>query len=103
MVGGRISSKDVPGFERPWTIKSLDAELNYEPNKACVLTAKVKDFTCPPSELRNVFAFDTKAVAEKLPFVDALQNFLIRHNPSGKIDIDLQASGNLERGRAKSR
>ncbi len=97
VVGGRISSKDVPGFERPWTIKSLDAELDYEPNKSCVLTAKVKGFTCPPSELRNVFAFDTKSVADKLPFVDALQDFFNQYSPSGKIDIDLRASGNLER------
>jgi hypothetical protein len=97
VVGGRISSKDVPGFERPWNIKSLDAELDYEPNKSCVLTAKVKDFNCPPSELRNVFAFDTKSVAEKLPFVDALQHFFNQYGPSGKIDVDLRASGNLER------
>ena len=96
VVWGRISSKDVPGFERPWTMV-LDSVLNYEPNKSCVLTAKVKDFNCPPSEFRNVFAFDTKSVAEKLPFVDALQSFFNKYNPSGKIDIDLQASGNLER------
>ena len=97
VVGGRISSKDVPGFERPWTIKSLEAEMNYDPNKSCVLTAKVKGFTCPPSELRKVFAFDTKSVAEKLPFVDALQSFFNQYGPSGKVDIDLRASGNLER------
>jgi hypothetical protein len=95
VIGGRISSEDVPGFERPWTVKSLDAELAYEPNKTCSLMAKIKGFNCPPSELRNLFAFDTKSVAA--PFVNALQMFFNQYNPSGTIDIDLQASGNPER------
>jgi hypothetical protein len=97
VLGGRITSKDVPGFERPWMVKSLDAEMSYEPNSSYVLMAKVKNFTCPPSELRNVFAFDTAALAEKSPFVNALQEFFNRYGPSGIIDINLQASGNLER------
>jgi small nuclear ribonucleoprotein (snRNP)-like protein len=97
IVGGRISSKDVPGFERPWMVRTIDAELTYEPNKTCVLMAKIKGFTCPPSESRNLFAFDTKTVMDKAPFVNAIQMFFRQYNPSGTIDIDLQASGNPER------
>ena len=97
IVGGRISSKDVPGFERPWMIRAIDAELAYEPNRTCVLMAKIKDFTCPPSESRNLFAFDTETVVDKAPFVNAIQMFFRQYNPSGTVDIDLQASGNPER------
>ena len=97
VVGGRISSKDVPGFERPWMVRAIDAELAYEPNKTCVLMAKIKGFTCPPSESRNLFAFDTETVADKAPFVNAMQMFFRQYNPSGTIDIDLQASGNPKR------
>ena len=97
IVGGRISSKDVPGFERPWMVRAIVAELVYEPNETCVLTAKINDFTCPPSESRNLFAFDTETVADKAPFVNAMQMFFRHYNPSGTIDIDLQASGNLKR------
>ncbi len=97
IVGGRISSKDVPGFERAWTVRAIDAELHYEPNGFCMLMAKVNGFTSPPSETRNLFAFDTKSVADKAPFVNALQMFFSQYNPSGTIDIDLQASGNPER------
>jgi hypothetical protein len=96
-VGSRIPLKNVPGFERPWTVKSIDAELSYEPNGFCILTAKVKGFTCPPSETRNLFAFDTKSLADKAPFIDALQMFFNQYNPSGTIDINLQASGNPKR------
>ncbi len=95
VVGGRISSKDVPGFKRPWTVKAFDADMAYEPNKAYTLRATVKDFNCPPSESGKIFSFDTKSVAEKAPFVDALQRFFDRYNPSGRIDIDLRSSGNL--------
>lgn len=95
VVWGRILSKDVPGFKRPWTVKVPDAVLTYEPNGSYELTAKVKDFNFPPSETRELFSFDTKSVAGKAPFIDALQRFFNRYNPSGRIDIDLRASGNL--------
>ncbi len=97
IVGGRISSKDVPGFERAWTVRAIDAEMSYEPNGLYMLMAKVKGFTSPASETRNLFAFDTKSVADKAPFINALQMFFSQYNPSGTIDIDLQASGGLER------
>jgi hypothetical protein len=97
VICGRLTSKDIPGFERPWTAGALDAELAYEPNRSYVLAAKVKDFNCPPSEFRNVFAFDTTTVAKSAPYINALQEFFNRYGPSGTIDINLQASGTFER------
>ncbi len=97
VVGGRISSKDVPGFERAWTVRAIDAEMSYEPNGLCVLMAKFNGFTSPASETRNLFAFDTKSLADKAPFLNALQMFFSQYNPSGTIDIDLRASGHLDR------
>jgi hypothetical protein len=95
IVWGKISSDDIPGFERKWTVRKIDTELNYEPNGFCVLTAEVNDFYSPATETRDLFAFDTKSV--KAPFVNALQMFFNQYNPSGTIDINLQASGNLKR------
>jgi AsmA-like C-terminal region len=97
IVGGRISSKDVPGFDRAWMIRAIDAELSYEPNGLYMLMAKVKGFTSPASEMRDLFAFDTKSLADKAPFINSLQIFFDQYNPSGTIDIDLQVSGNLKR------
>ncbi|MBN2018953.1 MAG: hypothetical protein JW749_01870 [Sedimentisphaerales bacterium] len=94
-MAGRISSRDLPGFERPWTVKSLEAKLAYEPNSSFELTAKVKNFNCPPSDLRGIFAFDTRTLGGKAPFIDALQNFFRRYGPDGTINLDFQASGNL--------
>jgi hypothetical protein len=94
-LGGRLSSADLPGFERPWAVKSLEAKLTYDPNDSYRLSAKVKRLNCPQSDLRNIFAFDTRAMAQKAPFVDSLQDFFKRYNPSGTIDLDFQASGNL--------
>ncbi|MGD0573316.1 MAG: hypothetical protein ABSB11_09910 [Sedimentisphaerales bacterium] len=96
-LGGRISSTDVPGFERAWMVKAIDAEMSYEPNGLYMLTAKVKSFTSTAGETRNLFAFDTKSVADKVPFINALQIFFSQYNPSGTIDIDLRASGVLKR------
>jgi hypothetical protein len=96
-VAGKISSSDVPGFERNWTVRAIDAELNYEPNGLNTLMVKIKGFTSQASETRNLFAFDTKSVADKAPVVNAIQMFFNQYNPSGTIDIDLQASGNPKR------
>ncbi|MFH1371819.1 MAG: AsmA-like C-terminal region-containing protein [Planctomycetota bacterium] len=97
VVGWRASSKDVPGFERPWTMV-LDTNLSYEPNGSYELAAKVKDLNFPPSPGapgRKLFSFETQSVAEKAPFIEALQKFFNRYSPSGRIDMDLHASGNL--------
>jgi hypothetical protein len=95
--GGKISSKDVPGFERNWMVGLLDAGMSYEPNGFYTLTAKIKNFTSQTGETRNLFAFDTKSIAEKAPFINALQMFFNQYNPSGAIDINLHASGNTKR------
>jgi hypothetical protein len=100
VVGGRLSSNDVPGFLRSWTIRAIDAELDYEPNNAYELKVAVRDFNCPPSLAgpgRGLFAFDTQKAAGTLPFVSALQDFFSSYNPSGRINIDLNAAGNLKR------
>ena len=57
-VAGKIDSNDVPGFERAWKVRTIDTELSYEQNGFCMLMAKVKGFASPPSETRNLFAFD---------------------------------------------
>jgi hypothetical protein len=100
IAAGRLSSKDIPGFERDWTIKVIDAELNYEPNNAYELKVTVKDFNCPPISTgtrRGLFAFDTQKAAETMPLVNALQEFFSRYNPSGRINIDFCAVGNLKK------
>ncbi len=94
VIAGRISSSDIPGFERQWTVKSLDAEMTREPNGFCQVMAKVKGFTSMHGESKNLFAFDTRTIADKAPFIDALQKFFKQYNPAGTIDIDLQAYGN---------
>jgi hypothetical protein len=100
VAAGRLSSKDIPGFERDWTIKVIDAELNYEPNDAYELKVEVNNFNCPPiltGTERGLFAFDTQKAAETMPLVNALQEFFSRYNPSGRININFGASGNLKK------
>jgi hypothetical protein len=100
VAAGRLSRKDIPGFERDWTIKVIDAELNYEPNDAYDLRVEVNDFNCPPISTglgRGLFAFETQKAAETMPLVNALQDFFSRYNPSGRININFSAAGNLKK------
>ena len=99
-AAGRLSKKDIPGFERDWIIKMIDTELSYEPNGVYELKATVKDFNCPPvltGTRRGLFAFDTRKSTETMPLVNALQEFFSRYNPSGRINIDFNAVGSLKK------
>ena len=95
-ISGGISSVDVPVFERAWAINFLDAELNYDPGGTYSLRLKVKDLLGTPVSTGDIFAFDGPSFLEKFGPFNTLQRFFNRYRPLGQVDIDLQASGNLQ-------
>ncbi len=97
-IGGDISSGDVPGFDRPWTIKTIDARLRYNTQeKSYSLTVKIKDLFGPPGKSSKLFAFESETAYQKFPVLFGLQSFFIRYRPRGRVNIDFQASGHYDR------
>jgi len=96
-IGGDISSRDLPGFDRPWTIKTIDARLRYDTQgKSYSLTVKLRDLFGPPSGRTGLFAFESESAYQKFPVLFGLQSFFTRYRPRGKADIDFQASGRYD-------
>ncbi len=96
-VGGRISSKDIPGFDRPWIIDTIDARLRYNvEERAYWLSVKIKDLFGPPSAKERLFAFESETAYEKFPVLLGLQTFFARYRPAGRVDIDFLASGRYD-------
>ncbi|MHC4659605.1 MAG: AsmA family protein [Planctomycetota bacterium] len=94
-VWGAISSADVAAFERSWMINVLAAELKYDQDNTYSMTMRIKDLVSTHRPAGGTFALETRALLEKYKPFAALQRFFSRYRPAGRIDIELEASGNL--------
>jgi len=96
-IAGGISSTDVSALEMSWLIDNLAAELKYDPNSAFALKLRIKDFRAKLSPSLDKFALVGPSFLEKSGRFTALQRFFNRYQPSGRIDLSFDASGNLNR------
>ncbi len=97
-IAGGISSVDVPELEMAWIIeKSLAAELKYDRDNDFSLKLRIDDLHSKRSPALNKLALVGPAFLEKSGPFAALQKFFNQYQPYGQVDIDLDASGNLNR------
>ncbi|MBW7990542.1 MAG: hypothetical protein FVQ84_11070 [Planctomycetes bacterium] len=96
-IAGGISSVDVPGLEMAWVIEVLAAELKYERDKDFSLKLRIKDLQSKRSPALDRLALVGPAFLGKSGPFAALQKFFNQYQPYGQVDIDLDASGNLNR------
>ena len=96
-IAGGISSVDVPELEMAWIIDTLAAELKYDPDNTFSLKLRIKDLRTKHSPALDKFALLGPAFLERSSPFAALQKFFNQYQPYGRIDIDLDASGNLNR------
>ncbi len=95
-VTGGISSTDLPTIERAWDIKVLAADLTYDVNSSYSLKMRVKDcFGTRSVDINNVASDEISFIKKRSAF-GFLQGFFRRFHPTGQIDFDIDASGNLE-------
>ena len=96
-VVGAISSADIPDFDEVWTIPSLHALLKYERDSDYSLELKMEDLVSEMKAPDKTFAFYKPLSTEVSGPFNAFHQFLNRYSPSGRMDIELSASGNLNR------
>jgi len=95
-VSGKNSSVDVPVFERVWTVGALDADLDYDRHSNFSLKLSAKDLVgkqtrTPASSSNGADSLNSSGLFH------ALQTFFERFRATGRIDIELNAWGNLDR------
>ena len=95
-VNGGISSADIASLERVWTIDDLAAELNYDTNDAFSLKLRIKDLVSTHADTDGMFALGGGAFSDRFGPVVAFQKFFSRYQPTGTVDVELEASGNLQ-------
>ena len=94
---GGISSIDVPELEMAWIIDVLAAELKYDQNNAFSLKLNVRDLQSKRSpELERLTLVGPAFLEQSGPFT-ALEGFFDRYEPRGRVDVELEASGHLNR------
>ncbi|MHC4726311.1 MAG: hypothetical protein ACYS17_03715 [Planctomycetota bacterium] len=94
-IAGGISSVDVPELEMAWIIEVLAAELKYDRDDTYSLKLRIDDLHSRRSPaLDKLLLVGPAFLGKSGPFA-ALQKFFNQYQPYGQIDIDLEASGNL--------
>ena len=96
-IAGGISSVDVPELEMAWIIDILAAELKYDRDNTFSLKLRINDLQSKRSPALDKFALLGPAFLERSSPFAALQRFFNQYQPYGRIDIDLDVSGNLNR------
>ena len=96
-IAGGISSMDVPELEMAWIIDVLAAELKYDWSDAFSLKLKIKDLYSRSSPVLEKLTQVGPAFLETSGPFAALARFFEHYQPRGRIDVDLEASGNLSR------
>ena len=96
-ITGAISSVHFPLFEMPWSISVFDAELDYDRSRDYSLKLKIKDLLSKDVSTVGAFGSGRPSFLERFGLYKALQKFLNRYRPVGKIDLNVEVSGNLSR------
>lgn len=96
-VTGGVSSLDVPDLEMAWMIDVLAAELKYSREEDFFLKLRVKDLQSKRTESLERLALVGPPFLEKSGLFTALQRFFDSYQPLGKVDIELDLTGNLDR------
>ncbi|MBN2138987.1 MAG: AsmA-like C-terminal domain-containing protein [Sedimentisphaerales bacterium] len=94
-IAGGIASADVPELDMAWTIDTMAAVLTYDRNENFTLDARIKDLRSRTSPELGRFALMGPGFIEKSTPFAALQRFFKRYSPSGHVDINFKAAGNL--------
>jgi len=96
-VTGGISSTDIPALEWAWAVDVLAAELDYDQDRNYSVKLRIKDFHSTHTPAPDAFGLvQTSSLAKSTAF-GALQGFFSRYSPVGTVDVDVAASGNLDR------
>lgn len=95
-IAGGISSADVPGFERVWSVYLLAADLHYDRNNDYSMKLRIKDLVGERRASNETPVSGSSEFLQKFGAFATLQRFFDRYRPCGRIDIELEAQGNLE-------
>ena len=96
-IAGGVSSADVPGFERFWSVYSLAADLRYDHNNDYSMKLRIKDLVGEQRVSSETAAADSNEFLQKIGALASLQWFFDIYRPCGRIDVELEAQGNLGR------
>ena len=96
-LAGGISSTDIPAFEKAWSIYILAAALNYDKDNNYSLKLRVRDMSTKDTSTDELLALEKPYFMENFGAFAALQKFFTRYKARGRIDIDLDAKGSLDR------
>ncbi len=99
---GDVSSEDLPIFEHSCSAKIGWAEYSYDEQKNFQLRAVIDEAVYEARARQESAHMEKPRFLKKVSAFTTLQGILETYEPSGMVDVELRASGNLnEPGRSK--
>jgi len=95
-LAGGVSSIAVPALNRNLTAKNLEVNLTYDEKSDYSLKLSVKDLMYTKSDSLPLFADDSRIFPNKPGPLSAMERVFKRYSPSGKLDVEIETSGNLK-------
>jgi hypothetical protein len=95
IITGGFSTQDIPELEMACSVDVLAAWLKYENNSDFSLRLNLTDLQSKRNESLDKLAALVPASFEQSSMIKSLRNFFRHYQPKGRIDISLNAAGNL--------
>ncbi|MHC4866962.1 MAG: hypothetical protein ACYTEX_23030 [Planctomycetota bacterium] len=92
---GGLSSADIAALEKVWTIKVLAGQLEYDQNEDFSLKLRARDVYSRYRLDGDGGPWDVGGFGRNWGLLAAMQQFFSRYRPAGRVDVELEASGNL--------
>ncbi len=91
---GGLSSRDTPSMKRVWSIGRIAAVLDYDSEENYTLKASIQKLRSRLTNLQPAWRDNFKLPRAPSP-IKALEQFFARYQPSGEVNLEGEASGNL--------
>ncbi|MHC4625137.1 MAG: AsmA family protein, partial [Planctomycetota bacterium] len=95
-IAGSFSSADIEAFEKVWRVYVVAAELEYDYDRSYSLKLVLRNLENERKPVGDKPVAPEPAFLKNLGVGSTLRRFFNRFDPQGRIDIELEAAGNLD-------
>jgi len=94
-LAGGISSEDIPGMENVWSVPVLAVLIEYDEKENFTVDLRASEVYSKRSFAQGPVKIDQPFLMKNSKAVVTAEKFFRRYRPAGKVDIELNSSGNL--------
>ena len=95
VLGGSISSEDLPWLEQTWSINDIAADYKYDKSGKFALELRIQDFVTEDRTAARMI-LEKPQMLKNVGAASAIARVFEQYRLAGTVDLNLQAEGNLK-------